>query len=560
MASHMARPTAQVVIGGTTYPVEPGAVTLDEGWAPYCQGTVVAPFDDPNAIAALDPRTGVRATLQAGAGGALRSFNLGVRSRVIDYESKNARITLASDEALLQDYAPLADDKTPRASESSLRAVCNYVIGKVIPGTTLQSGTANADATAQWSLTNALPNPAHGVDIVGWSPGFNSGSLQRVANSTTPAASGWALRWVASGAGSAISAVPSSNTSSFPVRAGQSYVYTVYAYGSAARTADARIQWWSSDGTVLISESRGSNVVLDATGVWKRLTVIATAPAGATSVAPVLVVQNSVSNDAFLLSSALLYQGDEVVPYFDGAKAADSRYTYAWSGTAHASPSRRTAKVERPPSGLVWSAGVTGWDFLVPLLTAAGLRLFCDELRAWRLVNDTYTIAGVVAMTSDKAVEGTDRISREEPALSADGVVIRYRWDDPELGPQLKVDAAGSPGRVFVEIVDRPYPGPGAAGWMLQSMRARGRVQEVAGFTDYTATPAMQSRLVLPGSPLVVGRVSAVSFDLESGVITLVSKGQMTVPTNSWAEAPPTKAWNQLAAGVTWQNYTTPPA
>lgn len=666
MTTPQIHPTAHVTIGGADYPVTGDTIALDESWAPYCQADLFAPFNDASSVVNIDPRKTPRATIMVAGdvNGASRTFDLGIRSRDVDYRSKVVRLTLASDEALLQDFAPLADDGTPRSYETSLRAVVNYVLTKSIPGAALnaifndsfetdplgwtpasaettisastaapRSGarhllayrtnsagqfqvgrvisglvvgrsytaqawvragsnaitaasvvvpgvasgatvnltttspytrvfvtftatatshtvqlqgttagvganyaarwddvavidntepTADADTTAYWAVTNKLSNPGVETDLKGWMTGFGATSMQRVSNSGSPAGGAWAILWLANAATSALVASPT--TGAFSCNPGTSYVFTIYSYGGGARTASARLQFYAADGTVLISEVAGASQVLNTDGTYKRFTVIATAPAGAETMQGILYIENSVANEGYLADGAMLYEGNEVIPYFDGNTADTPQYDYAWSGTANASPSSRTPTVNRPPDALIWKAGVSGWDFLEPLLSQAGLRLFCDEKRVWRLVL-AYSLPQVIPLTPSLSVDATDVITREDDTPWADGVVVRYVWDDRELGAQVRVDSAGSAGKTLVVTYDRPYPGPGAAANILQASTGRGRVQNVDALIDYATTPGMETFIPTDAGQLS-GRVRAVQFDLTAGTMSVGSKDQ----------------------------------
>jgi hypothetical protein len=132
--------------------VKGGSITLAAGRAPHVQADLLIGPVSQTVYAALDPRLHprVRITVEAvtPAGVQSRTFNLGVRSRPIAYLDGEYGLTLASDEAVLLDHAPLADDATPDPMTSG-RAVVNYVLGVVLPGTSLAAGddfTIPADA------------------------------------------------------------------------------------------------------------------------------------------------------------------------------------------------------------------------------------------------------------------------------------------------------------------------------------------------------------------------------------------------------------------------------
>lgn len=115
---------ASAVSGGIELSVKQATVMLDEGWSPYCQATLVCSI--PEEVELIDPRSGVRIqfTLQQrfandsdvpyNSIGARpvnsRTFDLGLRQRTVDHVTGELTLALSSDEALLQDYALVADE------------------------------------------------------------------------------------------------------------------------------------------------------------------------------------------------------------------------------------------------------------------------------------------------------------------------------------------------------------------------------------------------------------------------------------------------------------------
>lgn len=107
---------------------------------------------DPTILADLDPRENARIRIDVDAvtayGALTRSFDLGLRDREIDYTAQSITLQLASDEGLLDDFAPLTDDTAPLALAGSLRDVIDYVLDVAIPGASLEASPANdADLT-----------------------------------------------------------------------------------------------------------------------------------------------------------------------------------------------------------------------------------------------------------------------------------------------------------------------------------------------------------------------------------------------------------------------------
>lgn len=520
MSTVLIRPAATVTVGGVVAPATSGEVALDESWAPYCQGTVAVPFDDPAAVTGIDPRLGHRALIAASAdaGAAPRTFDLGIRRRDIDYEAGVATLTLASDEALLQDYAPLANDKTPRTYETSLRAVCNYVLGKVIPGAALAaSPSTDANVTAYWSVTNEFTNPGIEVDTTGWS--IHAGANTPTRDTTQKHSGTASIKWT--------STVASGETAlrytTIGVMPGHLYALSGWVFQDTSRAFRLRVRWKNDAGVTV--RDNGIAPITPAASTWARISAIFVPPPGATSAEIHAASTPSAVGQATYLDDVMWHEGSEVVPYFDGSTPAGGGYTYAWSSTANASPSTRTPNTERDPEALTWKAGVTAWDFLEPLLTSTGLRLFCDEARVWRLVPATYSLPGVVALVAPRTTSAIDTISRDPDSPWANGVVARYLWDDALLGPMEKIDTAGTAGKVLVVEYFRPYPGPGGAAAILTAISARGRTQEVVALADYLATPGMESRITVE-SGVLVGRIRSLSWDLSTGLMQVASRDQ----------------------------------
>jgi hypothetical protein len=144
VSTTLLRPTGSVIVAGESVIPSSGDVTLDET-ATYAVANFTIPLLTLEQVDAIDPREGVRTVITLGG----RPFDLGVRERTVDHAAKTIDIRAASDEELLDDYAPLADDTAPVAMASSIRAVVNYVLGVVIPGAALESTPANDAAVAE---------------------------------------------------------------------------------------------------------------------------------------------------------------------------------------------------------------------------------------------------------------------------------------------------------------------------------------------------------------------------------------------------------------------------
>lgn len=87
----------------------PPRVVFDEEWAPHIQATLTCRVPDQATLDALDPRIGVRVQLGAGytypdgVDDTHQLADLGLRSREVNRPENTMTLTLASDEALIQD-------------------------------------------------------------------------------------------------------------------------------------------------------------------------------------------------------------------------------------------------------------------------------------------------------------------------------------------------------------------------------------------------------------------------------------------------------------------------
>ena len=517
MTSPLLRPTASLVLDALTMDVPDGTVTLDSGAVPYGRATVTVPLVDPDDLEDIDPRLEQRATITAGDDLAVsRVFDLGLTGRRVDHAARTVTLDCATDEALLMRYAVLAADTGARALEGSLRDVVDYVLDKI--GAELEPGVDDADVTAHWRVTNLIPNPSLEVDAANWIAGTGASSLTRIAMASPPAPSGaYALRWTAAAGISNV--IPGNATNNYPVTPGRWYTFSAYIASNVARFAQPVIQWWTSNGTVLASQVLGATISTTP-AEFRRVHVIAQAPPGATHGLPYVLTNGNAAGNLHFLDNVMFYEGNELIPYFDGNTPDDAGYTYEWANTAHGSASTRTPVVERLPELFTWLPGVTAWQFLEALTTLAGLRLFCDEHRRWYLIDPaTWARPGALSITAARAKEGTDEITLGDPETYATGVVVHYRWEDTDGVRRERYDAAGVPGVIRIVEMDRPYPGPGTAAAILARMTGRGRVQDVTALAQWTADPGMEATITLPGTLPQAGQLAYVRWDLHSGLM-----------------------------------------
>jgi hypothetical protein len=484
---------------------------------------------DEIALAALDPRLDARVRIEVDSvtafGTVSRVFDLGLRSRSIAHGAAEIALELASDEALLLDWAPLADDKAPLALESSLRDVIDYVLGEAIPGAALESSpSTDADVTRYWPITNIIPNPAPGVSSTDWQIGFNGVFVgSTVMGSPIPPMGPNAIQWT-TGAGT--STLAAGEPSSFTVNAGEWYVWSVYLASGVATNARAALQWRSRDGVGTLTTDYGSVVSSDNLS-FKRLHVIAQAPEGAESVWPFIDTAGNAASAAHFAAGAMLYQGEELVPYFDGDETDTAEYEYEWADDTkpHESASVRTPLVDGPDEhGLTWRAGVTALDFLAPLIQRGGMRLVCDELRQWTLRDEFYEADGSVSIRHALNMTAADETISRDSGIWFDAAVAQYT--DPVTG-KVTTDhfALNTPyTRLRVFEFDSAYPGPGFAEYAVNRAQERGRQIDARAVSDFSVVAEQSVTLYLDDTPAQVGKTEMVTFDLDNDEMTVSAR------------------------------------
>ncbi len=546
-------------------PVSEGRITLDENYAPYAMATVEVPLTDLELLERIDPRDDQRVAIVATEqiGGTARDFDLGLRSRTVDHKSGVVTLELASDEALLIDRRNLSAtvDNTPRSYEASLRAVCGWALGKI--GATLAPGTADADVTARWRAENAILNP-NVVNLTGYLQAGNlTLSHSATANAGVEGTTGY-LIGVSAAAGQAFVSAPQSVSA----RKGQMWTFSAYMHkaNGIAATLNGILRVYEQDSAGnVIRQIESTPKALPSSGgavpyTWDRHVLTFTVENPNTTK---LMVYGSfmatAAGQAVGMDGFMLTEGPLVLPFFSGS-TTPTGYVTAWTGqpvTANNSVSVRAPAdgVERLPELFGWKPGQSLSDFLRPLLEASGLRLYCDEARVWRLIGPSvYEAPGyVVVQSGHNATEGTDSISRNTDEW-ATGVLVVYRWTEPDGTRQEAYDVAGTASKVLTVERDSEYPGPGAAAYILNSLTGRGRVQDVTALVNFDATPAQDVTINLPGTLTQTGKVRRVVFGLKTGLMELGTRGLIDALPGSWATWDPDETWSEVTPTLKWKD------
>lgn len=542
-------------VGGTVLSVLGGDVTLDAGVWPHVQGTIRVPADAA-VLPLLDPREDarVRIVVDREPGAQHRVFDLAVRRRGVSQSSGEVTLPLASDEALLADYRPLADDLTPLTHQASLRAVVNYVLGAAIPGAELEASPAvDGDLTTYTDAENAFRDPRASSSYFGAACSIGKDATWPAAVLGVPH---WSI-WMHTPTGSDSYAYLLPTGSMNGMQPGETWVLsaTGRVHIPQGGTVDARARrlvFFMDVGGYVIAQSPA----LPADGTPARVSVEVTLPQGCREIfarAYHGATAGEVKWSQFRLTKKSTQPGVNDAEYFWGGQPDTAVYDYSYAGDPDVSVSKRRAIIDRKPELLVWRAGTSAIDFLHPLVQVHGLRLVCDEQRRWTLRPADYTAPGVVNIRYGvNMIDGDDTISRDDTTWF-DAAIVRYRWTDYAGVQQERVDAYAEPGATrAVEIVkNSPWPGVGFAEYAVKRALQRGR--EVTGTTvaDWSVHAEQPIVVTLNGAPTQVGLTQAVTFTFDDDRMRVRTRTTDT-PASAWVLIPAGEKWIDSPVGESW--------
>lgn len=526
-----------------------GSIRLDSGRTPHVQSdvtvgipgewssseipnplkaedTLTVPTWTPRAdiLAALDPRRSPtpRVTITAARdGGTPRVFDLHVRDMNVDHSEGTVSLVLASDEALLSDYAPLTDvDLYEMAGD--LKALTAAVIGTTF-GVTPEISGPTVDRTPYWDATNYAQNPSFETNTDRWEVVGAGG-----ARDTT---------WHAVGAASLrITANrPDSYARTIDAELGVLRAGTVYTVSADFHIAGA-LPGETNPRTRRIvafvkAPSLGPNYVEyasealpntpNATG---RRAVTFRIPEDATEA--FVRFYNGHPSGSIWIDAVSVTADSRHTPYFDRTWPPSPGYVYFANANG---TSQRHAVVDGPsPDAFLWQAGQSAMDFLHPLVQSVGLRLVCDELRRWSLRSETFSAPGTLTLRHGvNLIEERQGISRDA-GFWFDAAVRKYSWKDPVTGAQLeRVDAfaAITPHtRLSLIELTTPYPGPGRAEYAVRRAQGVGREVTVSTVAQWDAAAEMSMQLILEYTTPQVAKVQALTFDLSDDRMTITAR------------------------------------
>ncbi|WP_262002230.1 hypothetical protein [Microbacterium sp. Mcb102] len=514
----------------TALNISGGDVTVDADRYPYAGASVTVPLTDVALIEQL--RVGQRVDIAATEGQTDLDADLGLIRREVSHDGKELTFTLASDEAILDGWADIYEDTTPRDHEQSLRSLVNHVLAKAIPGAHLEPGTVDADVSAAWDGRNLIANPLGSASTEGWTRmGAGVGNISTPVGGRTTNA--YRLRITAPTSGNVGVFYGEDEGGGVPIDQGTAYTITCWVRAShTVQVILGAVERYNASAPGGVTSYSAWPVTLSP-NTWTPLRFnLGTLSYGVEKIAPRIWTPGALPAGGWLdVDQVMVFDTFEDLDAFNGTTPYDGKYNYVWDGEPFRSISLRGAHIDRPRELFTWREGKTAWSFLAPLIASTGLRLYCDEKRRWHLVDPLdFSVPGRVSVRPSNTVKGADTIDSEDEDASVTGVVIIWRWFDNKGTRREMFERAGEAGKVKTLEFERPFPGEGLAGAHLMKLRGRRRTQDVTVATDYSIRPGQEIQIDLPGTAVQIGTLTRVQWDLTAGLMTLGSGGLRDTP------------------------------
>lgn len=222
-------------------------------------------------------------------------------------------------------------------------------------------------------------------------------------------------------------------------------------------------------------------------------------------------------------------------------------------GAAVGTPSTGSQGVEA--DALVWQPGENAWSYLQSIVGSAGLRLWCDERRFWHLDDpETYNDPGSVVLSTSTLGQLVDTIDRG--GQWADAAVVTYRWADGAGVTQVRRDYSNPTGSKSVAVtIERPFPGYGLAAAIVRKLRARKRVLQLGGVSDYSARPFRAALVDLPGVGQQAGVVTGVQWSQPGDRMIVETRDIISIGPNAYLYTPSGVSYNDVPVGTSYDEY-----
>lgn len=261
------------------------------------------------------------------------------------------------------------------------------------------------------------------------------------------------------------------------------------------------------------------------------------------------------SDEALLMDWAPLADID--LSALDGRALVNAVLATVISGAALLPGEDFTISLEAAEEARIWKAGVSAWDFLKPLVQAAGLRLVCDGERQWTLRAEDYLAGGMLNIQYGVNLRGGEDLIDRDSLAWYDAAIAIYRWTDGAGDRQERVDSYSETGSYTLARVfefDAPYPGPGFAEYAVRRARGRGREISFTMRADWTATAEQTVFAMLNDTPYQVGAVQSLSFDLSRDQMSGMSR-TLEAGAFAYIVGPVGVSYNDIPVGMSYEEF-----
>ncbi|MGO2658430.1 MAG: hypothetical protein ACTH9T_04815 [Mycetocola reblochoni] len=195
-----------------------------------------------------------------------------------------------------------------------------------------------------------------------------------------------------------------------------------------------------------------------------------------------------------------------------------------------------------------WEPGMSGWDWVSPLVEAANMRLWADFQGLWHLdpLDDLYR-PGANQLVEFVQVE--DEVARDDDYY--DAVVVVYRWTSGDTDKVAYDTASNGTGTKTLTIErDTPWPGSGAARGILDRMKAQRITLETVA--NLAQLPRTTVRVAAPDLPEYVGHVRSVAWEFGTDRSVITTRNLTKLHPAAWLLEPAGQRWNDLPTGSAW--------
>lgn len=182
-----------------------------------------------------------------------------------------------------------------------------------VSGASLTPGVLTGYGHDRWRTANVnlIRNPSAEVNLTDWATANVVTTLTR-GNAQARTGS-WSFTCTAGSSGN--NGMWNGAANRPPVFAGRQYTASAYGRVNVVRNATIAIRWFDVNGSAIGADVVSTPVAMTTTG-WTRMSVTATAPAGAVTAALLILAASSVSTNVLYLDDVMFNEG-ELLPYVD---------------------------------------------------------------------------------------------------------------------------------------------------------------------------------------------------------------------------------------------------